>query len=117
MNFDKFNQLVEEKKYLKKMPEATNFFQFNNPACGDDYNFYLNIKNGIIEEASFETTGCNFSIATFEILCDLIRGKTVDVLYTIQESDFDNYVDGYPERRKSYIETALNIAKKTAEKI
>ena len=115
MNFNKFNQIVKEKKHLKKMPEATKSLQFHNPACGDDYHFYLKITNNVIEKASYETSGCDFSIATFEILCDLISGKETEILHKIQEADFDEYIDGYPPRRKSYIETALKIAKKTAE--
>ena len=47
-----------------------------NPSCGDDINLQLQIKDGIIEDAAFNGSGCAVSQSSADMLCDLIIGKT-----------------------------------------
>lgn len=47
-----------------------------NPSCGDDINLQLQIKDGIIEDASFNGSGCAVSQSSADMMCDLIIGKT-----------------------------------------
>lgn len=51
-----------------------------NPACGDIMKLYLKIneETGVIENASFKTFGCAAAIASTDVACDLIKGKTID---------------------------------------
>lgn len=50
-----------------------------NSACGDVVKMFLKIsENGLIENAKFKTFGCSASIASSDIACDLIKGKSID---------------------------------------
>ncbi len=50
-----------------------------NAACGDIMKIYLLInENEVIEEARFKTFGCCAAIASTDVACDLIKGKTID---------------------------------------
>lgn len=50
-----------------------------NASCGDMTKIYLKIdEDGVIEEARFKTFGCCAAIASADVACDLVRGKTLD---------------------------------------
>ncbi|MGP1361801.1 MAG: Fe-S cluster assembly sulfur transfer protein SufU [Candidatus Fimenecus sp.] len=49
-----------------------------NPTCGDDINLQLVVKNGVIEKASFNGTGCAISQASADIMCNLITGRSLE---------------------------------------
>ena len=53
--------------------------EVGNAACGDIMKMYLKIDdNGVIENAKFKTFGCCAAIASTDMACDLIKGKTID---------------------------------------
>ncbi len=53
--------------------------EVGNAACGDIMKMYLKINdNGVIENAKFKTFGCCAAIASTDMACDLIKGKTID---------------------------------------
>jgi nitrogen fixation protein NifU and related proteins len=47
-----------------------------NPLCGDRLTLYLNIVSGIIEDASFQGSGCAISTASVSLMTEIIKGKT-----------------------------------------
>ena len=48
----------------------------NNPLCGDNVHVYLKLNGQkIVEDASFEGSGCAISMASASIMTDLVRGK------------------------------------------
>ena len=50
-----------------------------NAACGDIMKVYLLIdENEVIRDAKFKTFGCCAAIASTDVACDLIKGKTLD---------------------------------------
>lgn len=46
-----------------------------NPSCGDNITIFLDYKNSIIKNISFTGNGCAISMASADILCDIISGK------------------------------------------
>ncbi len=48
-----------------------------NPLCGDKITVYLNVENGVVQDVSFEGTGCAISTASASLMTDSIRGKTL----------------------------------------
>ena len=53
-----------------------------NAACGDIMKIYLKISDdGIIQDARFKTFGCCAAIASTDVACDLIKGKTIDFFF------------------------------------
>lgn len=49
-----------------------------NPLCGDKLTLFLKIKDGIIEDASFQGSGCAISTASVSLMTEIIKGKTVE---------------------------------------
>ncbi len=47
-----------------------------NPLCGDQLTLYVRVRHGVIEEVSFEGSGCAISTASASLLTESIRGKT-----------------------------------------
>ena len=49
-----------------------------NPLCGDRLTVYLKVKDGRIEDASFQGSGCAISKASASLMTDSVKGKTVE---------------------------------------
>ena len=48
----------------------------NNPLCGDNVHVYLKLNGQkIVEDASFEGSGCAISMASASIMTDLVKDK------------------------------------------
>ena len=47
-----------------------------NPLCGDKVTVYLKVENGVIQDASFEGTGCAISTASASLMTEALKGKT-----------------------------------------
>ena len=46
-----------------------------NPSCGDDITLSLRIKDGVIEDAAYEGSGCAISQASVDMMADQIIGR------------------------------------------
>lgn len=64
--------------YKYSMESPTHSHNGINPSCGDDLTLHLNIKDGVIEEASFTGSGCAISQASADIMAELITDETVE---------------------------------------
>jgi nitrogen fixation NifU-like protein len=49
-----------------------------NPLCGDHYQLYLDIEDGVIKDIAFEGSGCAISKSSASIMTELLKGKHVD---------------------------------------
>jgi NifU-like protein involved in Fe-S cluster formation len=108
MNFEKFNQLQAEKPNLREMADATAVGDYRNQGCGDAYRIFLKVNaRGVIEDASFTTTGCGFGIAALSLCCEAAKGKTLDEAARLTTDDIERPLDGFPDRRKNYPVSAL----------
>lgn len=47
-----------------------------NPLCGDRLTLYLKVTDGVIEDVSFEGSGCAISTATASLMTEALKGKT-----------------------------------------
>lgn len=62
--------------------------QVGNAACGDVMKICLKINNDtVIESAKFKTFGCCAAIASTDIVCDLVKGKTIEEALKITNKD------------------------------
>ena len=70
--------IFQNPKNAGGMKGANGIGKVGNAACGDIMKIYLKInENEIIEDARFKTFGCCAAIASTEVACDLIKGKTI----------------------------------------
>ncbi len=47
-----------------------------NPLCGDRLTLFLKMSGDIIEDASFQGSGCAISTASVSLMTEIIKGKT-----------------------------------------
>ena len=55
----------------------------HNPLCGDQVTVYCDVKEGVIQDVSFEARGCAISIASASIMSEIIKGKTIEEVNTL----------------------------------
>lgn len=63
----------------KHQPENSEYqkIHMHSDNCIDDLDIFLKVKNGIVEDACFDGVACTISTASTDIMCDLLRGKTI----------------------------------------
>ncbi|MBI4095461.1 MAG: iron-sulfur cluster assembly scaffold protein [DPANN group archaeon] len=61
-----------------------------NPACGDEVEIFLKVKDGKISDVRFAGRGCAISQAASDILCDCAKTKTVAELKNMRDEDMIN---------------------------
>ena len=68
-------------RHIGEIKNADGVGKVGNPRCGDLMELYIKIekKNGreIIKDIKFHTLGCAAAIATSDMICDLVKGKTL----------------------------------------
>lgn len=60
------------------LAEANRHAAGDNPLCGDNYRIYARVnEEGVIEETSFEGSGCAISMAAASMMTTRVKGRTV----------------------------------------
>jgi len=60
------------------------------PECGDVMKLQLKIKDNIVEDAKFKTFGCGSAIASSSLATEWVKGKSVDDVLKIKNTDIVN---------------------------
>ena len=75
----------------------------HNPLCGDNVHVYLKLNGQkIVEDISFEGSGCAISMASASIMTDLIKGKSDNEAKEIIE-DFLGMIKENPELKTNLL--------------
>lgn len=61
--------------FFEKKEGATYVLKANNPVCGDRFDLYFEVENGVIEDLTFHGFGCAISKASTSVLVKNLRGK------------------------------------------
>ena len=61
----------------------------NNPSCGDEVTLNLSMKDGLVQDISWDGVGCSISMASVSVMSDLIIGKN----YAEASVILQNFVD------------------------
>ncbi len=91
---------------FKKLERPTHFAEGYNPLCGDHLNIYINVDDqGVIQEITFDGSGCAISKASASMMTSALKGKTVDQAKVIFEQ-FHKLVIGElkPDREPNILE-------------
>lgn len=59
------------------LPHANHCQIGHNPLCGDRLMLYVIERNGVIEDARFEGSGCAISVASASLMTEIVKGKTI----------------------------------------
>jgi len=64
--------------HYEKQEGAAHHLDAYNPLCGDRFNLYVDVKDGVIESVYFHGYGCAISKASTSVLAKNLEGKTVE---------------------------------------
>jgi nitrogen fixation NifU-like protein len=108
--------LFQKPKNWGKPPESEiSVSQAYKGPCGDTMEFFLKIKNGMIEKANFITDGCGASVATGSQTTILVEGKDLNYAINLKPEIIDNTLGGLPDDHKHCAELAVRTLKKAIE--
>jgi nitrogen fixation NifU-like protein len=63
---------------FRLIEHPTNHAEGYNPLCGDNITVFLSVNNdGIIDDISFQGSGCAISKASASLMTSMLKGKTV----------------------------------------
>lgn len=100
-NLNKLNQLyraviLDHSRYPKNkqtLDSATHHIELLNPTCGDILQMSYIIVDGIVEDAAFTGQGCAISMASADMICQLLKGKNVEEVAELMQQ-FDKLIGG-----------------------
>jgi nitrogen fixation NifU-like protein len=81
--------------------------------CGDTMEFYLKVKDGVIENIMFYTDGCGSTIACGSMVTRLVEGKTVEEAGEVTENAIIEALDGLPDENLHCAKLAADTLQKT----
>ncbi len=61
---------------FRVMEDADRKVEGFNPLCGDRLTLFLKLDGDVIQEASFQGSGCAISTASVSLMTDIVKGKT-----------------------------------------
>ncbi|MEM3422551.1 MAG: iron-sulfur cluster assembly scaffold protein [Candidatus Bilamarchaeaceae archaeon] len=85
MDYERAIKISKNAHNLRKIENATHIQDVSNKRCGDNLTLYLLIRDGKIEDASFDGMGCAAAIAGFSILTEAIKNSRIENTITIGE--------------------------------
>ncbi|GBU09645.1 iron-sulfur cluster assembly scaffold protein [Gammaproteobacteria bacterium] len=62
---------------------ASSMARGHNPLCGDQIQIYINMKDDIILDVSFQGQGCAISTASASLMTDAVKGKSIQAIKLI----------------------------------
>jgi nitrogen fixation NifU-like protein len=63
---------------FRRLEDATQHADGFNPLCGDQLSVYLRVADDVVEEVSFEGSGCAISKASASMMTQAVKGKSRD---------------------------------------
>lgn len=88
-------------KNFGKIKKADGIGDTKNLRCGDIMKIYIKVKKEkdreVIEDAKFETFGCGHAIAISDMICDLVKGKTLEEALKVGYEDIADKVGTIPQ--------------------
>jgi len=63
---------------FRVMEDATRKIEGFNPLCGDKITLYVKVNGGVIEDVSFQGSGCAISTASASLMTEIVKGQTED---------------------------------------
>ena len=85
-------------------------------SCGDTMEIFLKVDNGIIIiDASFQTDGCNPSIASGGMVAQMAKGRSIAEIKKLTPQDILDELGGLPEENEHCASLAVDTLKEALE--
>ena len=76
----------KNKRNYRKIENPDGFAHGVNPLCGDQIDVYLTLKEGVIEDVSFDGHGCAICTSSASMMPVALKGKTENEAHALFES-------------------------------
>lgn len=87
-------------KNFGKIRDADGVGKVGNPKCGDTMELFIKVEKKdnqeIIKDIKFSTMGCAAAIATSDMICELVKGKTLEEALKIGFKDIADELGQLP---------------------
>ncbi|MFW5450047.1 MAG: Fe-S cluster assembly sulfur transfer protein SufU [Methylophagaceae bacterium] len=78
---DLYQQVImdhnKKPRNFREMTDANHFAHGNNPLCGDALVVFVKLDGDVIEDVSFQGSGCAISVASASLMTEALKGKTL----------------------------------------
>jgi len=95
---------------LGQIADADGFGSITGP-CGDTMEIWLQVKDGLMSNATFWTDGCGSTIAAGSMVTELVKGRSVIEAQRITPKDILDALGGLPEESLHCALLAANTLK------
>jgi nitrogen fixation NifU-like protein len=65
-------------RHFQAMANSTGHAEGKNPLCGDNFTVYLKLENDMIQDISFQGSGCCISKASASMMTGQLKGKSAE---------------------------------------
>ena len=83
-------------KFVKKIKNPDAVGEVGNIICGDIMHLELKIEKGKIKDIGFQTFGCPAAVASSDVVCELVKGKTLEEAKKLKKDDVIKKLGGMP---------------------
>ena len=90
---------VHNPRNVGSLEDANVVVKAGDPECGDALVFFIKIENDIIHDIKFLIKGCGAALATSSIATEMVMGKTLDEVLTLNDQSIAAALDGLPEEK------------------
>lgn len=66
-----------------RLEGANRIAQGHNPLCGDNVTLYLRVEDGVIQDITFEGSGCAISRASSSLLAESLKGRRQEDVHAL----------------------------------
>lgn len=115
-----YNDIIIENfsnpKYSGEIPNPHIEIEVGNPVCSDRIRIQIEMENKKISQGVFRAWGCAASVATANIFCSSINGKTIETIVNRDRSEIDQML-GEVEPSQYHCLDILHELHKKLEKV
>ncbi|MCK4647571.1 iron-sulfur cluster assembly scaffold protein [Candidatus Pacearchaeota archaeon] len=83
-------------KYVKKIKNPDGVGEVGNLNCGDIMHLEIKVEEDKIKDIGFQTFGCPAAVASSDVVCELVKGKTLEQAEKLKKDDIIQKLGGMP---------------------
>lgn len=104
MNTQSTNQEQHSKEFVAMATDDSYYERMFRPNghgknigdCGDTIEIFLNVKDGMIKDATFDVDGCAYTFACANTVVQKIYGKSLDAAWEVTPESVAEYLKTLP---------------------
>jgi nitrogen fixation protein NifU and related proteins len=81
---------------FRRMDDATGTADGANPLCGDEVTVFVKVVDDVVQDVSFQGSGCAISHASASLMTQAVKGRSVDDVRRLFK-DFHELMTGLSE--------------------